>query len=45
MIGSVKEFKRRRRNNRGNVLKQKKLYGQFFNQIEEIAGEKIAMDK
>ena len=45
MIGSVKEFKRRRRNNRGNVLKQKKLQGQFFNQIEEVAGEKIAMDK
>ena len=45
MIGSVKEFKRRRRNNRGKVLKQKKLHGQFFNQIEEVAGEKIAMDK
>ena len=45
MIGSVKEFKRRRSNNRGNVLKQKKLHGQFFNQIEEVAGEKIAMDK
>ena len=45
MTGSVKEFKRRRRNNRGNVLKQKKLHGQFFNQIEEVAGEKIAMDK
>ena len=39
----MKEFKRRRRNNRGNVLKQKKLHGQFFNQIEEVAGEKIAM--
>ena len=27
------------------MLKQKKLHGQFFNEIEEIAGEKIAMDK
>ena len=33
------EFKERRRNERRNVLKQKKLHGQFFNQIEEVAGE------
>ena len=39
MIESVKEFKERRRNERSNVLKQKKLHGQFFNQIEEVAGE------
>ena len=32
-------FKERRRNARSNVLKQKKLHGQFFNQIEEVAGE------
>ena len=39
MIENVKEFKERRRNEQSNVLKQKKLHGQFFNQIEEIAGE------
>ena len=39
MIESVKEFKESRRNERSNVLKQKKLYGQFFKQIEEVAGE------
>ena len=39
MIESVKEFKKRRRNERSNVLKQKKLHGQFFNQIEDVAGE------
>ena len=39
MIESVKEFKERRRNEQGNVLKQKKLHGQFFNQTEEVAGE------
>ena len=39
MIERVKEFKERRRNERSNVLKQKKLHGQFFNQIEEVAGE------
>ena len=38
MIKSVKVFKEGRRNERSNVLKQK-LHGQFFNQIEEIAGE------
>ena len=38
MIKSKKEFKERRRNERSNVLKQKKLHGQFFNQIEETAG-------
>ena len=39
MIESMKEFKGRRRNERSNVLKQKKLHGQFFNQIEDVAGE------
>ena len=39
MIESVKEFKQKRRNKRNNVLKQKKLHRQFFNQIEEVAGE------
>ena len=39
MIQSVKEFKERRRNERINVLKQKKLHGQFFNQIEDVARE------
>ena len=38
MTGSVKELKERRRNERSNVLKQKKLHGQFFNQID-ITGE------
>ena len=35
----MEEFKERRRNERGNVLKQKKLHGPFFNQIEEVAGK------
>ena len=39
MIESMKEFKERRRNERSNVFKQKKLQGQLFNQIEEVAGE------
>ena len=39
MIESVKEFKQRRRNKRSNVLKQKKLHRQFFNQIEDVAQE------
>ena len=39
IIENVKEFKERRRNGRSNVLKQKKLHGKFFNQIEEVAGE------
>ena len=39
MIKSVKEFKERRRNEQSNLLKQKKLQGQFFNKIEEVAGE------
>ena len=39
MIESVKEFKERRKNERSNVLKQKKLHGQFFNQIKDVAGE------
>ena len=39
MIESVKGFKERRRNERSNVLKQKELHGQFFNQIEDAAGE------
>ena len=34
MIESVKELKQRRRNEQSNVLKQKKLHGQFFNQIK-----------
>ena len=38
MIESAKEFKERRRNERSNVLKQKKLHGQFFNRTEEVAG-------
>ena len=40
MTESGKEFKDRRRNEKSNVLKQKKLHGQSFNQIEEVAGEK-----
>ena len=39
MIESVKEFKERRRNYQSNVLKQKKLHCQFFNQIEAVARE------
>ena len=39
MTESVKEFKVKRRNERSIVLKQKKLHGQFFNQIEDVAGE------
>ena len=39
MIESVKEFMERRRNERSHVLKQTKLHGQFFNQIEEVEGE------
>ena len=38
MIESVEEFEERRRNERSNMLKQRKLYGQFFNKIE-VAGE------
>ena len=40
MTESGKEFKDRRRNEKSNVLKQKKLHGQSFNQIEEVAGQK-----
>ena len=39
MIESVKELKQHRRNERSNVLKQKKLHGQFFNQIK-LQGKK-----
>ena len=39
VIESVKEFKERRKNELSNVLKQKKLHGQFFNQIEEVEGK------
>ena len=39
MAESGKEFKERRRNEKSNVLKQKKLHGQSFNQIEEVAGK------
>ena len=35
MIESGKEFNERKRNERSNVWKQKKLYGQVFNQTEE----------
>ena len=38
-VESGKEFKERRRNEKSNVLKQKKLHGQSFNQIEEVAGK------
>ena len=40
MIQSVKEFKEKRRDKQSNVLKQKKLHGQFFKKIEYVAGEK-----
>ena len=39
MAESGKEFKERRRNEKSNVLKQKNLHGQSFNQIEEVAGK------
>ena len=39
IIGSKKEFKERRKNEQSKVLTQKKLNGQFINQIEEVAGE------
>ena len=39
MIESVKEFKAMRKNERSNVLKQNKLHGQFFNEIDKVAGE------
>ena len=39
MIQSEKKFQERRINEQSNVLKQKKLYGQFFNQTDEVAGE------
>ena len=35
----MKKFKEKRRNERSNVLKQKKLHGQFFKQFEDVAGE------
>ena len=35
MIESVKEFNEKKRNERSNVWKQKKLHGQVFNQTEE----------
>ena len=38
-IESVKESKVRRRNEQSNVLKQKKLHGQLFNEIKDVAGE------
>ena len=37
MVESLKEFKERRRKERSNILKQKKLRGQFFNQTEDVA--------
>ena len=39
MTESVKEFKEKRRNQRSNLLKQKKLHEQFLNQIEKVVGE------
>ena len=36
---SVAEFKERRTNEGSDVLKQKKVHGQFLNQIEEVVGE------
>ena len=36
IIESVKAFKERRINERSNVLKQKKLHGQFFNKTESL---------
>ena len=39
MIERVKQFKERRRNKGRNMLKEKKLHRQFFNQIEEVAIE------
>ena len=39
MAESGKEFIERRRNEKSNVLKQKKLHGQSFNQIEEVVGK------
>ena len=38
MAESGKEFKERRRNEKSNVLKQKKLHWQVFSQIEKVAG-------
>ena len=39
MTESVKEFKEKRRNQRSNLLKQKKFHEQFLNQIEKVVGE------
>ena len=39
IIDRKKEFKERRKNEQSKVLTQKKLNGQFINQIEEVAGE------
>lgn len=39
IIDSKKEFKERRKNEQSKVLTQKKLNGQFINQIEEVVGE------
>ena len=39
IIDSKKEFKEWRKNEQSKVLTQKKLNGQFINQIEEVAGE------
>ena len=38
-LGIIESVKEKRRNERSNVLKQKKLHGRFSNQIEEFAGE------
>ena len=45
MIESVKEFKKRKRNERSDVLKQKKLHGQFLTKLKKLQGKKIAMAK
>ena len=44
MVESVKEFKKKRRNEQSYVLKQKKLHVQLFKQIEEIARKENSYD-
>ena len=39
MIESVKEFKESWKNKRINMLKQKQIHGQFFNQTGKVPGE------
>ena len=40
MIESVKESKKRKRNERSDVLKQKKLHGQFLTKLKKLQGKK-----